>query len=550
MLIDELLTEEERLDLDLIEWEGEAMRGGNTAVPLEHWEDWLPEVLPTYFSKSFSDRHLEFWEWVESIEAGEKPAPFVAIWGRGGGKSTNAEATAVRVGAKNTRRYLWYISETQDQADEHVQNIASMLESSTVEKYHPRLASRKLGKYGNSKGWRRNRLRTMSGLTIDALGMDTARRGFKVEEQRPDMMIFDDIDGELDKIETTDKKQSVITKKLLPAGSSDCAVLFVQNLVIATGIFGRLYDGSARWLNNRIVSGPHPAVIDLKTENINGRDVITSGAATWAGQSIETCQKQIDEWGLAAFLAECQHEVYNRTGQIFLPDWFLIKDGRNRFSIHDRGLFNQTPQRFQFWDTALKGKKKNDPSMCITVDLTRNYTILLRDVWTDRIESAYLPEYIKEQATKWNYDDKLSEVVIEDKGSGTTSIQTIRMNAPEWLAQKVAEFTPFGSKEYRAKTASMWMPRDCFAIPYPDTSIDWYDDLLDEQRGQLFRFTGEGSIPHDEFIDCVSMCILYLEHYLSQGYYARLANREAVQEKRPSPLSNRIQQALREEGLK
>jgi hypothetical protein len=96
--------------------------------------------------------------------------------------------------------------------------------------HYPRLAARKVGKYGSSKGWRRNRLRTASGLTVDALGLDTARRGFKVEEQRPDMMIFDDIDGELDTIETTDKKETIITKKLLPAGSKDCAILFVQNL--------------------------------------------------------------------------------------------------------------------------------------------------------------------------------------------------------------------------------------------------------------------------------------------------------------------------------
>jgi hypothetical protein len=39
------------------------------------------------------------------------------------------------------------------------------------------------------------------------------------------MMIFDDIDGELDTIETTDKKETIITKKLLPAGSKDCAIL-------------------------------------------------------------------------------------------------------------------------------------------------------------------------------------------------------------------------------------------------------------------------------------------------------------------------------------
>jgi phage terminase large subunit-like protein len=525
----------------------ERIQGKIAARPAPpEWDDWLPLLFPAYFSESFADRHTEFWQWVTSIELDSKPDPFVAIWGRGGAKSTNAEATAVWCGAHDTRRYIWYISETQDQADEHVANIASMLESSELEKYYPQLASRKLGKFGHSKGWRRNRLRTASGLTIDALGLDTARRGFKVEEQRPDMMIFDDIDSDLDKIEATDKKESIITKKLLPAGSNNCAVLMVQNLVLATGIFGRLHDGTARYLANRVVSGPHPAVTNLKTENIDGFDTIVEGVATWAGQSIETCQAQIIEWGLPAFLAEAQHDVYNRSGQVFLPEWFSIKDGRNRYSINDQGMINRTVSRYQFWDTALKDKKQNDPSMCITVDLLPNYTAVLRDVWQDRIESAYLPEMMQAQAAKWNYDHKLVDVVIEDKGSGTTSIQTIRKNAPTWLADKVQEFTPHGSKDYRARTASMWMPRDTFLIPYLDDSLLWYNELLDDLKGQFFRFAGEGTVPHDEFIDCVSMAVLYLEHYISQGFYARLQNVNPMPERPFRGFANRIEQALKE----
>ena len=541
-MIDSYLTEEELFELDILE---EMSSSNGRPVP-DNWRDWLKLLFPSYFSAKFAERHVEFWDWLTAVELGEKPRPFVAIWGRGGAKSTNAEAAVVWCGAKDTRRYIWYVSETQDQADEHVANIGAMLETATVEAHYPRLAARKIGKYGNSKGWRRNRLRTASGLTVDALGLDTARRGFKIEEQRPDMMIFDDIDGELDKIETTDKKESIITKKLLPAGSKDCAILFVQNLVLATGIFGRLYDGSARYLANRIVSGPHPAVVDLKTENQNGRTIIIQGQATWEGQNLDICQAQIDEWGIDAFLAECQHDVFSRSGQIFLPEWFSIKNGRNRFNIDDKGLSNRVLYRYQFWDTALKDKQKNDPSMCITVELTPQYKLLLRDVWQDRIESAYLPEVMQEQAAKWRFDNKLQEVVIEDKGSGTTSIQTIRKNAPEWLAEMVREFTPFGSKDYRAKTASMWMPRDCFLLPYPHETLVWYADLLDDLKGQFFRFAGEGTVAHDEFIDCVSMAVLYLEHYLSQGYYARLANMDLHAERPSNGVHSRVAKALAE----
>ena len=36
--------------------------------------------------------------------------------------------------------------------------------------------------------------------------------------------------------------------------------------------------------------------------------------------------------------------------------------------------------------------------------------LLVRDVWTDRIESAYLPEVIKEQAARWNESEKRHDI--------------------------------------------------------------------------------------------------------------------------------------------
>lgn len=257
---------------------------------------------------------------------------------------------------------------------------------------------------------------------------------------------------------------------------------------------------------------------------------------------------QIDEWGLLSFRQEAQHEVYGLDGKVFLPVWW--QNGRNRFSHTNYRLFNTCIGRWQFWDTALKDKAKNDPSMCMTVDLTKSYTILIRDIWTDRLESAYLPEKMKELAVKWNKDDKLQEIVIEDKGSGTTSIQTLRKSAPEWLAEKIREFTPHGTKEYRAKTASMWCPRDCVLFPYPSAEIEWYEEFLNDLTGQLFRFP---QVEHDEFIDNLVMAIMYLEHFISQGFYARLAEQTA--DTRPADFASgkskqhdRVRQALIEAG--
>jgi hypothetical protein len=286
------------------------------ALP-SNWETWVTSIFPAYTTAPFAQRHRELWNWGWAIESGIRPRPFIAVWPRGGAKSTTAELIVVAIGAKKSRQYCWYICETQDQADKHIDTIASMLESDALAKSHPGLASRKVGKYGNSRGWRRNRLRTESGLTVDAMGLDVASRGAKVENIRPDLMIFDDIDGKLDSPLATEKKKATITTSLLPAGSNDLAVLGIQNLIITDGIFSQLTDGRADFLSDRIVSGPYPAVEGLTVEQTPDGYVITGGTATWAGQPLDVCQAQIRDWGPSAFRAEAQHEVEAPPGGMF-----------------------------------------------------------------------------------------------------------------------------------------------------------------------------------------------------------------------------------------
>jgi hypothetical protein len=98
----------------------------------------------------------------------------------------------------------------------------------------------------------------------------------------------------------------------------------IQNLVHGHGIFARLADGRARFLQRRIVSGPVPAVRGLVTRHEvqpdgSGRDVVVAGECTWPAQSMERIQAKIDDWGLPAFLAEAQHDVTAREGALWVP---------------------------------------------------------------------------------------------------------------------------------------------------------------------------------------------------------------------------------------
>jgi hypothetical protein len=284
----------------------------------EDVEEWLRAMFPAHVKYPFGARHRHFWRWVWAIELKSAPDPFIAVWPRGGGKSTSAELACAALGLRGRRRYGLYVRDTQDRADDSVSNVAQLFEAPTVERYYPRHAKPMVGKHGNSRGWRRNRIRTAGGFTLDALGLDVAARGAKLEDQRPDVIVWDDIDGKLDAPATTAKKIATLTTSILPAGAQNVAVLGIQNLIIPDGVFSQLVDGRADFLVERDVSGPHPSVALLDTTMQEDprtgtlKPMITAGTATWEGQDLETCQREMDRIGLGAFKLECQHEVHGR----------------------------------------------------------------------------------------------------------------------------------------------------------------------------------------------------------------------------------------------
>lgn len=307
------------------------------------------------------------------------------------------------VGCKLARRYVLYVSATQDQADKHVQSIATMLEQVGVE--------RSVGKYGNSRGWRRDQLRTATGFNVEAMGLDTASRGVKLDEFRPDLIILDDIDGLEDTPETTAKKIRAITKSLIPAGSANCAVLVIQNLIIEDGIMSQLVDGRADWLSGRECY-VEPAVIGLRTEIRTtdagiSRHTITAGVPTWDGQDLETCERQINDWGLRAFLEEAQHEVSGSQGLVFDVSRVRLETSCPPIQFAVRG-----------WDTAAT-QGAGDYTVGVLMGVADNGSIWVLDV----VRGQFSPERVSEVmrlTTEWDrsvFRDRYMVRVPQDPGS-------------------------------------------------------------------------------------------------------------------------------------
>jgi hypothetical protein len=284
----------------------------------QSWQSWLTALYP-HTMWDFERHHAELWEWLWRMPA-DSPPPFAAIWPRGGAKSTNAELGVVMVGARGLRKYCLYVCNTQDQADDHVANIGALLDHPTLATVYPGMSEPALGKFG-PKGWRRNRLRTASGFTIDAIGLDTAARGAKLDDYRPDLMVFDDIDSDTDGPNMVEKKIQQMTRKLLPAGASNLAVLLAQNLVHENSIFSRLAgvsEENADYLQDCIISGPFPALYDAAYEQTEeGKWRIVAGTPLWSGQSLASCNALLSKIGYIAFRVECQQEVHALPGGMF-----------------------------------------------------------------------------------------------------------------------------------------------------------------------------------------------------------------------------------------
>lgn len=287
---------------------------------------WLQTLFPHTYTQPLAEFHTEFWERIWAMRP-ERSATEFYIWPRGFSKTTNAERAVIRLAVAGFR-YILYVKETQDQADDAVQNIGAVLESPEVERYYPLLSQRSVNKFGNSKGWRRDRMRTASGVVVDAAGLDVSIRGLLLEGSRPDVIILDDLDAKEDTLRTTEKKIRTITSSIIPAGAPNRVVIGLQNIINPHGIFTRLADlcpeHPADFLMDRFVSGPWPAVEGLEYAqagmNEHGRPIyrITAGRSTWPqARPLPMLEAELNQMGPTQFIEEKQNEVGALEGDLY-----------------------------------------------------------------------------------------------------------------------------------------------------------------------------------------------------------------------------------------
>lgn len=62
------------------------------------WRERLDLLWPNAVRAGSAPHHIEFWSWVQGLRLGQPAPPWVAVWPRGGAKSTSAELAVGRSG--------------------------------------------------------------------------------------------------------------------------------------------------------------------------------------------------------------------------------------------------------------------------------------------------------------------------------------------------------------------------------------------------------------------------------------------------------------------
>lgn len=274
-------------------------------LPGEHPADFLQRHLPS-IKIPRGERHNAAWEWLQSLQSEQSAQSRIEIWARGGAKSTFAEQACAYLCCSLKRRLVLYVCGTQDQADLHVQAIAAILEKLGV--------PRAVNAYSASLNWTAQRLQAANGFGVIGVGLNSRIRGARLEEQRPDLIILDDVDGEHDSPKLIQKKLDTISKSVLAAGATYATALFIQNKIHKDSCIARVADGRAGILLGSNVT-EEPAVYGLEVEQYFDEDDnknkyrVIGGRPSWPeGQDLAVVEKQINDWSPATFLQESQHE--------------------------------------------------------------------------------------------------------------------------------------------------------------------------------------------------------------------------------------------------
>ncbi len=226
MYIDWLTEHAPELETELARWEAAQL------TPLQ----WNQKFLPHYFRGSQADFHLAFDVELHRLHT-RRAVKISDIAPRGGAKSTwKTLAYALRAALEGWEPYTLILSDSSDQADQHLGHIRKELEENDL------IQSVYVDAAGVGPEWKTSRIQLRNGSIIEALGRGKKVRGRRNRSARPSLIIFDDIQSNRDVISPIEREHAWrwATREVIPAGDENTNFLAVGSAIHRDAVAVRL----------------------------------------------------------------------------------------------------------------------------------------------------------------------------------------------------------------------------------------------------------------------------------------------------------------------
>lgn len=183
--------------------------------------EWGRRFLPHYFRNGPSAMHRRID--AAFATAGERRGLKLNVIGpRGGAKSTvGTLAWVLRSAVERREPYVWIVSDTKAQAENHLENVRiELVDNPDLAAAYPQTA-------GRGPLWRRHVLQLRNGTVIEALGAGQRMRGRRIREHRPTLIVCDDLqnDAHIESARQRERSSRWFHGTLLKAGSRRTNVL-------------------------------------------------------------------------------------------------------------------------------------------------------------------------------------------------------------------------------------------------------------------------------------------------------------------------------------
>jgi len=268
----------------------------------------------TYFPHYIKYEMAPFHKRMFTLTEDERVKILEIISFRGSAKSTimTLSYPVWSIISKQNKKFVVIMSQTQDQAKQHLLNIKKELETNELLKAdlgpfeeHDEI----WGAYSIALPWYDAKITTASvGQTI---------RGLRHKQHRPDLVILDDIEdlASVKTKESRDKIYNLLTGEVFPAGEKNTRFIIVGNLLHDDSVLMRIKKG----IDNKFLDGKY-MFVPLLDDN---------GKIAWPGKYPDIASVKEEERKIGneiSWQREYMLKILPDEGQVIHQDWLKYYD--------------------------------------------------------------------------------------------------------------------------------------------------------------------------------------------------------------------------------